>query len=54
MGSYISLPGTIAEGEPREMRLDAHKCEKYFDPLTSAGKLYVCGMCLYACPHGRK
>jgi epoxyqueuosine reductase QueG len=42
------------EGEPREMRFDAHKCEEYFESLTSAGKLYVCGMCLYACPHGRK
>lgn len=41
------------KSEPREMRFDAHKCEEYFDSLTSAGKLYVCGMCLYACPHGR-
>lgn len=41
------------ESEPREMRFDAHKCEEYFDSLTSAGKLYVCGMCLYACPHGK-
>ncbi|HWR60938.1 MAG TPA: 4Fe-4S double cluster binding domain-containing protein [Clostridia bacterium] len=40
--------------EPREMRFDAHKCEGYFDSLTSSGKLYVCGMCLYVCPHGRK
>lgn len=39
--------------ESREMRFDAHKCEEYFDSLTSAGKLYVCGMCLYACPHGK-
>ncbi len=42
------------ESEPREMRFDAHKCEEYFEALTSSGKLYVCGMCLYACPHGRK
>ncbi len=42
------------EDEPREMRFDAHKCEEYFDSLTSAGKLRICGMCLYACPHGRK
>ncbi len=39
--------------ESREIRFDAHKCEEYFDSLTSAGKLYVCGMCLYACPHGK-
>lgn len=42
------------EDESREMRFDAHKCEEYFDSLTSSGKLYVCGMCLYACPHGRR
>ncbi|HNU80607.1 MAG TPA: 4Fe-4S double cluster binding domain-containing protein [Bacillota bacterium] len=45
---------TFSENEPREVRFDAHKCEAYFNSLTSAGKLYVCGMCLYACPHGRK
>lgn len=45
---------SFKEGEPREMRFDAHKCEEYFESLTSAGKLYVCGMCLYVCPHGRK
>ena len=44
----------FSEDESREMRFDAHKCEAYFNSLTSAGKLYVCGMCLYACPHGRK
>lgn len=41
------------ESEPREMRFDAQKCQGYFDSLTSAGKLSVCGMCLYVCPHGR-
>jgi len=45
---------TFREDESREMRFDAHKCEEYFDSLTSAGKLYVCGMCLYACPHGKR
>lgn len=45
---------TFTENESREARFDAHKCEAYFNSLTSAGKLYVCGMCLYACPHGRK
>jgi epoxyqueuosine reductase len=45
---------TFSEDEPREMRFDAHKCEAYFNSLTSAGKLYVCGMCLYACPHGKR
>lgn len=40
--------------ESREMRLDAHKCNEYLNSLASAGKPRVCGMCLYACPHGRK
>ncbi len=42
------------EGESREMRFDAQRCKEYFNSLTSAGKLNICGMCLYACPHGRK
>lgn len=42
------------DGEPREVRFDVQKCEGYFKSLTSAGKLHVCGMCLYACPYGRK
>lgn len=42
------------EDEPRSMRFDAHKCEAYFDSMKEAGQLDVCGLCLYACPHGRK
>lgn len=42
------------EGEARELRFDACKCDEHFKSLTSAGKLNVCGMCLYVCPHGRK
>lgn len=42
------------EDEPREARYDARKCEAYFDSLKAQGKLAVCGMCLYVCPHGRK
>jgi epoxyqueuosine reductase QueG len=41
-------------GEPREARFDARKCERYFGSLAAEGKLTVCGMCLYACPHGKK
>lgn len=41
-------------GEAREVRYDARKCEKYFKEMTGGGKLAVCGMCLYVCPHGRK
>lgn len=41
------------EHEPRELRLDVSKCEKYFSELKAAGKLEICGMCLYACPFGK-
>ncbi len=41
-------------GEPREVRYDAHKCKAYFNSLEAQGKLTVCGMCLFACPHGKK
>ncbi len=41
--------------EPREMRFDAAKCERYLAELTEAqGMPGVCGMCLYACPYGRQ
>lgn len=40
--------------EPREVRYDARKCEKYFDAMKSNGQIAVCGMCLFVCPHGRK
>jgi len=40
--------------EPREARFAAHKCDAYFDALTEAGRVPVCGMCLYICPWGRQ
>lgn len=42
------------EHEPREVRYDARKCEQYFDELKAQNGLPVCGLCVYACPHGRK
>jgi epoxyqueuosine reductase len=42
------------EDEPREARFDAHKCENYFKEMEQAGRLPVCGMCLYVCPNGQK
>ena len=39
--------------EPREMRFDAGKCDRYFDKLEEQGKVGVCGLCLYICPYGR-
>ncbi|MEN6567946.1 MAG: 4Fe-4S double cluster binding domain-containing protein [Veillonellales bacterium] len=43
----------FSRGEGREMRLDVAKCENYFKTLKDEGKLPICGMCLYICPHGK-
>ncbi len=39
--------------EPREMRYDARKCESYHKDLEKTMGVGLCGMCLFACPHGR-
>lgn len=40
--------------EPREMRFNAQKCHDYFMLMKNKGEIQVCGMCLYACPYGKK
>ncbi len=45
---------SFTESEPREARFDARACEDYFSRMESEGKVSVCGLCLYACPHGKK
>jgi len=41
--------------EPREARFDAAACDRYYQQLGKEfGVDGVCGMCLWACPHGRK
>jgi epoxyqueuosine reductase len=42
------------EVEPREARYDACSCERYFKKMESEGKVPVCGLCLFACPHGKR
>jgi epoxyqueuosine reductase QueG len=44
----------FVEEEPREARYDAPSCERYFKEMEARGEVPVCGMCLYACPHGKK
>ncbi|MDD1719554.1 MAG: epoxyqueuosine reductase [Methanoregulaceae archaeon] len=39
--------------EPRETRLDAAICERYYTQMEKGGGEKVCGMCLYSCPYGR-
>ena len=41
------------EEDPREIRYNAHKCDKYLSKLEKTSALGVCGMCLYVCPYGR-
>jgi epoxyqueuosine reductase len=40
--------------ENREVRYDARKCEKYFKVMEDAGKIPVCGLCVYNCPKGKE
>ena len=40
--------------DPREIRYNAHKCDKYLTKLEKTSALGVCGMCLYVCPQGVK
>ncbi|HPR41468.1 MAG TPA: 4Fe-4S dicluster domain-containing protein [Candidatus Methanofastidiosa archaeon] len=39
------------EEDPRDVRYDAARCEKY---LNSGEEWTVCGLCVYVCPYGRK
>jgi len=41
--------------EPREVRYDAHKCDRYFAKMRERDpEMAVCGLCLFVCPHGRQ
>ncbi len=40
--------------ENRDVRYDASKCEKYFQIMEDAGKIPVCGLCIYNCPKGKR
>lgn len=42
------------EGEPRDVRYEADKCDRYFAKMEKTTGLPVCGLCLYVCPYGRK
>ncbi len=46
---------SFREEEPREVRYDAGKCDRYLEAIKKKDpELAVCGMCLYVCPHGRR
>lgn len=44
----------FSEDEAREARYNASRCERYLQDLERMDKPGVCGMCIYACPHGMK
>jgi epoxyqueuosine reductase QueG len=42
-------------GEPRAVRFDAGKCDRYFSEMKERdAETAVCGLCLYTCPYGRQ
>jgi epoxyqueuosine reductase QueG len=41
-------------GEPREARYDAAACDNYFKVMRAEKPWAVCGLCIWACPWGRK
>lgn len=45
---------SFREEDPRDIRYDAGKCDQFFASLRAQGKEAVCGMCLYACPYGKR
>ena len=42
------------QGDTRDVRLDFDSCNNYFEEMKKDRPYPVCGMCLYACPYGRK
>ncbi len=40
--------------EPREARFDAAACDRYFREMEKAMGVAICGLCLYACPYGKR
>jgi len=43
------------ESEPRAIRYDASKCDRYFAAMrTKDAEMAVCGLCLYVCPYGKQ
>jgi epoxyqueuosine reductase QueG len=44
----------FAENEPRSARFDVSKCNDYQSESEKITDVRVCGLCVYACPHGQK
>lgn len=50
--AYTGAP--FLQDEPREVRFDAERCDRYFQEMKKRNEEPVCGLCLYVCPYGRK
>jgi len=44
----------FAEDEPRSTRFNVFKCHERLGEAEKAIGVRVCGLCVYACPHGQK
>jgi epoxyqueuosine reductase len=44
----------FTEEEPRSARFDVFKCKEHLGEAEKAIGVSVCGLCVYACPHGQK
>jgi len=52
MHAFTGQP--FRENEPREIRYDASRCDRYFKKMREKdAELAVCGLCLYVCPYGQ-
>ena len=45
---------TFDINDRREVRYNAHKCDKYLSKMNKEKGLRVCGLCVQVCPYGRK
>ena len=52
MGAFTGR--IFAEDEPRSARFDVFKCSERLGEAEKAIGVRVCGLCVYACPHGQK
>jgi epoxyqueuosine reductase len=52
VGAFSGEPFRV--DEPREVRFDAGRCDRYFTSLQEPEKEAMCGLCLYSCPYGRR
>jgi epoxyqueuosine reductase len=50
--AFTGVPFT--SNEPRSVRFKAHSCKNYTDKREKTFGEGICGLCVYACPYGKK